>query len=399
MAWIESFTVAGLAGRDETISHTLDRNLNIFWGLNGAGKTTLFKLFHAAMENDASGLEDLPFSSVEIIFRVGPDEKLITRSYSKPHGRNNMQGDSDDLFADFDFSVEDAVIEVEDENPLWETISEDASGKYSSYDRSKFRHSYMPITRVTDNRRRPFSYSDERRPSNDDIFESQVREKWRDYTAKSLSRIREIQQQGLATILAIMFGGTPTQQSPVQQIDEVEPSEAYDLVRTFLSEQRLSLQMERDAFISRFRGSPEHQQVVEEIQAVRSRTEVVLRPQREFQAIIGAMYTGNKRLLSAAPRSPRLTGSGPLKIEINDRTVPLTSLSSGEKQLLQLLLEVLGAGESAVMIDEPELSMHVNWQQQLVASMKTINGDCQLLLASHSPEIMADVPDEYVFEL
>ena len=43
--------------------------------------------------------------------------------------------------------------------------------------------------------------------------------------------------------------------------------------------------------------------------------------------------------------------------------------------------------------------MHVDWQQVLVAAMKRVNPDCQLLLATHSPEVMADVADKYVFEL
>jgi putative hydrolase of the HAD superfamily len=59
----------------------------------------------------------------------------------------------------------------------------------------------------------------------------------------------------------------------------------------------------------------------------------------------------------------------------------------------------LAADDSTVMIDEPELSMHVDWQQVLVASMRRVNPDCQLLLATHSPEVMADVADDKVFEL
>lgn len=63
------------------------------------------------------------------------------------------------------------------------------------------------------------------------------------------------------------------------------------------------------------------------------------------------------------------------------------------------MLEVLAADANTVMIDEPELSLHVDWQQVLVASMQKVNPECQMLLATHSPEVMADVPDELVFQL
>jgi len=85
--------------------------------------------------------------------------------------------------------------------------------------------------------------------------------------------------------------------------------------------------------------------------------------------------------------------------QIDGTNIPLQSLSSGEKQLLRLMLETLAAGSSTVMIDEPELSMHVDWQQVLVAAMRRVNPECQMLLATHSPEVMAEVADENVFEL
>lgn len=79
--------------------------------------------------------------------------------------------------------------------------------------------------------------------------------------------------------------------------------------------------------------------------------------------------------------------------------MPLESLSSGERQLLQILLETLAVDNSSIIIDEPELSMHVDWQRELIAAMYLVNPDCQLVLATHSPEIVAASPSGSVFEL
>jgi len=84
---------------------------------------------------------------------------------------------------------------------------------------------------------------------------------------------------------------------------------------------------------------------------------------------------------------------------VNDEKIPLESLSSGEKQLMQILLEVMAGGVNAVIIDEPELSMHVDWQNRLVASMRTVNPESQLVLATHSPEVMANLDEKYIFQL
>jgi predicted ATPase len=79
--------------------------------------------------------------------------------------------------------------------------------------------------------------------------------------------------------------------------------------------------------------------------------------------------------------------------------IPLQGLSSGEKQLLRLLIQTLDTEECSLLIDEPELSMHIDWQRELVAAMHSLNPRMQLIVATHSPEIMADVEDQFISEL
>jgi len=69
-----------------------------------------------------------------------------------------------------------------------------------------------------------------------------------------------------------------------------------------------------------------------------------------------------------------------------------SSLSSGERQLLSLLCNVLYARSqpSVFIIDEPELSLNVKWQRQLVSSLlDCIKGSqVQFILATHSIELL-----------
>ena len=401
MAWVESFAVQGLAGRDKTVSHTLDRHLNIFWGLNGAGKTTLLRILHAAFNGESSTLEHLPFESAEVVFRVGGEDTRVIRRFSRDQQVTNKAHDENNVYIGTDVELGKAWVTRDDAaEGGWQTIySPDEGNLPADLSTRGFAHSYLPITRVYDSGRRPSRGVDGRRQTSDEIFVEQVFDRWRDYASRSLSRIREIQQQGLATVLAILFGGSPAPDRSAFGIDDVDANEAYSLVESFLKEQSIPLRMPKDMFIGKFEDSTEHREVVAEIQTVKRDTDEVLAPQKEFQRIIDSMYQGNKHLVLTGMRSPRAYGIRPIGVEIGNKAIPLSSLSSGEKQLLQILLEVLSADSSAVMIDEPELSLHVNWQQQLVGSMRRINEDCQLLLASHSPEIMAEVPDQHIFEL
>jgi predicted ATPase len=69
-----------------------------------------------------------------------------------------------------------------------------------------------------------------------------------------------------------------------------------------------------------------------------------------------------------------------------------TSLSSGEKQLLIQFLEVLlHENRSVIFIaDEPELSLHVTWQEKLLKAIRILNKNAQLIVATHSPDIVAE---------
>jgi predicted ATP-binding protein involved in virulence len=71
-----------------------------------------------------------------------------------------------------------------------------------------------------------------------------------------------------------------------------------------------------------------------------------------------------------------------------------THLSSGEQHMLVLFSELLFRVEpnSLVMIDEPEISLHVTWQQQFLRDLQRVTqlASFDILIATHSPQIIHD---------
>lgn len=65
-------------------------------------------------------------------------------------------------------------------------------------------------------------------------------------------------------------------------------------------------------------------------------------------------------------------------------------LSSGEKQILIILLKVLlhNNRPTILLMDEPESSLHLAWQERLIDSILQLNEQIQLIIATHSPGIM-----------
>ena len=81
-----------------------------------------------------------------------------------------------------------------------------------------------------------------------------------------------------------------------------------------------------------------------------------------------------------------------------DTPINITSLSSGEKQLFILLTEVLlQKGTSHLFItDEPELSLHIEWQHKILSALLDLNPNTQIIVATHSPEIAGNFPENII---
>ncbi|WP_277964141.1 AAA family ATPase [Pseudomonas sp. RIT-To-2] len=77
---------------------------------------------------------------------------------------------------------------------------------------------------------------------------------------------------------------------------------------------------------------------------------------------------------------------------------PFSDLSSGEQQILSLMIRVCATADrhKVFLIDEPEISLHVRWQQQLPGLLSIIakEFECSFVVATHSPIIVANASDE-----
>ncbi len=73
-------------------------------------------------------------------------------------------------------------------------------------------------------------------------------------------------------------------------------------------------------------------------------------------------------------------------------TISSYKLSSGEKQMLIILLTVLvqNRHHCVLFMDEPEVSLHVEWQQRLIGLVRDLNPNAQIILTTHSPAVIMD---------
>ena len=131
------------------------------------------------------------------------------------------------------------------------------------------------------------------------------------------------------------------------------------------------------------------------IKSLESRLEAV----EPIYQIINRFVTIVNGFLMDKSLSFRLSQGFNIQNKLGHPLIP-AQLSSGEQQILLLFCYVLTARDqpSVFMIDEPEISLNIKWQRQLIQSLLDITDGAtiQFIFASHSMELLAQHRDRVI---
>lgn len=126
-------------------------------------------------------------------------------------------------------------------------------------------------------------------------------------------------------------------------------------------------------------GDPEDQAKAAEVSA----------PKKQFQDMIDELFSDTHKKIDRKSNEIQFiqtNGNGTTEI------ITPYQLSSGEKQMLAILLTVLVENREpyALLMDEPEISLHIDWQQRLIDLIRELNPHAQIILSTHSPALIMD---------
>jgi len=407
MSHIIDADIQGLAGKKGSTQISFDRSLNIVYGPNGTGKTSLLKILHGALAGEAESLLNVPFVHATVRFYSRTHDAIYTRTLDKA-----VLTDKGLLPAKRALGSKNTSLRSADQKPevAWretESNSTRSANLPAIEDRpttgdsrlARFAHRYLPTTRLyvntgagqstlTDSTL-PFGWSQVAgaqltEETLDKNFADALQRLWGSYTSDVGRSVRIAQAKGLANILkAVMSGDRLAPQTKVT----LDLQLAYDSARQFLERQgSQNILGTFPAFVEQYNSDPSLQAVVQDIYNVEREIEAVTHPQKRLEDLIQRLYSGNKKLIFSEKA---------ITVESdNGDQIGLESLSSGEKQLMRISVECLGAGPNSILIDEPEISIHIDWQRELMAILRSLNDEAQFIVATHSPEIMAEILDE-----
>lgn len=113
--------------------------------------------------------------------------------------------------------------------------------------------------------------------------------------------------------------------------------------------------------------------------------------QTELKSRIADFQKTVNRLFALTHKRIEIEGSK-FSVITEKEKLPVGTLSSGEMQMLLILLRVflLNGREAVVLIDEPENSLDIDWQFELVNLLVRFNPNAQFFITTHSPALFGE---------
>lgn len=426
MYYLNKVDIFGFWG-DKKISINFNSDINFLIGVNGSGKTTLINLIAAVLSADLPTLDRIPFDKIKLQLReVNGKNKPIIEVIKRTHSKSP--------YPSIDFEIKEKPSDkkgsvyslneleegrfyrgrsIEYSRRIYQSrISRAPGSNLTEHLKSLVRASWLSIHRTT----APNRAHEER------SYESSIDQKLSELSNEFVKYFSSLEKQSTKeteqfqqTIFLSLLSDR-SEQKITKSTEGLNIENEKDSVINIFK----LLGLEEAAFTERvnthFNSFAEAQQklntegrltaadfaavigtgrihsVVQEYNNLLDERKRIFEPRDTFLQIINSLVQGKELLI---------TDKNELSVQTqSNKILPLTRLSSGEKQLIIILGECLLQDKKSwtYIADEPELSLHITWQETLVHNLRRINPSSQIIFATHSPDIVSNYNNK-VFDM
>ncbi|WP_411361056.1 AAA family ATPase [Pseudidiomarina sp. YC-516-91] len=401
---IDRVDITGFWGRSKA-SASFNGDVNIIIGRNGTGKTTFMNILHSVLTVDIEGLAENEFDTVKVVLIDGKRRKTIsvkrdalTNEFAKgvvSYQISNQKSKTVRLATSDDrrltFSARRRLFEETEElkRELQSLIAISSLSVYRLRNDDEYevrdRHGSRVVAPV-------------------DFRLEQALRALSHYQLELAEKAQQVSKKLQRSVLASVLYSEEDLNAKGWQIDfdrDEEQSKlvlAYGQLNSVDSEIRKKIRFHVEAIdnavksIREGKNSARTALDVKPLEALRKTRKIIdlsLDAENDNKEIYKPIDLFLKKLSDFISDKSFSFVSGRLAIENKHGLIDHKKMSSGEKQLIILLIEALlqKKAQHVFLTDEPELSLHIDWQRKIIPAVRDINPNAQVLVATHSPEV------------
>jgi energy-coupling factor transporter ATP-binding protein EcfA2 len=419
MNYIDRVKIEGFWG-EKTVDIKFGHSENFLIGVNGSGKTTIINLTAACTEADFHTIDRIDFDSVTIFLSSTTNKRTKSRIVVKKE-ENDKTPYQNILFQIFKGKERTFEIYLDD-------LEEDKIYRQKNYERHiKFRNhishrkdlqhklkllfntSWLSIHRFRTN----FKRYEER--GHESLVDQKLLQFLSNFTGhlNELSRSTKEETDKFQKYIFLSLLSAQTAEQifhTLRKIDVEKEKESLADIYTLFKVEKKDYQDLLDKYSSAFSkafvnsegnnisfndaeyliGMNRIHSVIQEWQKLLNTQDVINESRDKFMNVINSLLQRKDLEINERNELTVITQSG--------KKFHPRHLSSGEKQLLIIFGEtLLQKSQPHIFIaDEPELSLHIEWQESLVQGLKVLNPYAQMIFATHSPDIVGIYQDSVI---
>lgn len=430
---IKSIKITKLFGRFDYKLDFTSEGIMIITGPNGYGKSTILKMINLFCNDSMQRVLDYTFKRFTVVcenseititknektFKIDdlsfpyPDEKWERRRGMPPYMKRVGYNEyidvrtnerirfrdgvhrfemSDDLTMDRFFYAVLEAIEFSATEARFKELYEDlknAIKQINKVRREIGKVRFIQEQRLIEKREIPESQKAYNQPKEEYVTViSENSEKLKMALAEIMKRHSSLSSELDSTYIKRLFDADPTAKNNLDQVGlelEVLQGKQEKLQKYGLAEiKNVSYMFTLDkAKLDRF--SAELSIYLEDANAKYKVFESIINKLELYEKIVNQKLTFKKMMLSSS--------NGITVVSDEGKALSLSDLSSGEQEILVLFYKLIFEAEvNLLLIDEPEISLHIAWQKEIMENLKSVvnlNKNIQVIIATHSPQIIS----------
>ncbi|MCE7661338.1 AAA family ATPase [Vibrio fluvialis] len=442
--YIRRVRVNGLFNENNNLTVDFEKGVNCIYGYNGTGKTVLINLIVHALNANVTELRRIPFDSLTILISKKKQAEKFISVFNRPEGINyifHMEIQESLTSWRFGSQIQRRRMSIEKETPYSITTRpldpRDTSRITPMTARILIKNvvstTFVPLVRANLEaaRRNQAKYIDGQEIEYKNTLLSSIQDEFSRQYASAQSNIARKLESLSSDILEKLFlspqdnnhkkysheinqlldRGQPESHNskmkdvttqirdlkldiPIQIIEDhyktwegvqnelIQANEEYKNKPSDIdSVNRYSAAYIN--FATTFGMYKKLQDAISQIEVVYHKKYLSLNKFEKFKSAINEFLSDNKKF--------NFDDDGTFNFTHNGKPVQLEHLSSGEQQLIAILGRLCTATDSSstFIADEPELSLHLEWQRKILPTIKNLSPDTQIIVATHSPAIIS----------